>query len=310
MCLKSVLSFYACLTNISGLTNPGAYFHPLVAQDTVEFLQHFAPVHFQKGVKFDNWVRLVPSFLAPTVASWFRYLSYGSVLSGHKIRLYRSEGAMLSSVEDFWPGHVGFQSFVWMGVCDDVAVWTQSGAIFEEWLDKSGDLTNSYLPSIRQENNVALIMYKRNSPINLLFSKNDVALYWPEDRFDEVLSVQMNDNSVGNGEDGLLHWILRLIFGSPKTGSWILGRRGDSYVAVYRPCGDQTEMGWYACGAYTDTQLWASVVSDSTKHGSFEAFAAVIQESVVEESSRFRLFQSSFYSATIKVDGKTISHEW
>lgn len=290
--------------------NPGAYFHPAVAQDTVEFIQHFAPVHFQQGLRIGSWARLIPSFLAPIAASWFEDLSVGSVTSGHQIRLYRSEGAMLSSVEDFWPGHVGYQSFVWMGVCDDIAVWTQSGNIFEDWLDKNGDITNSYLPFIRQESNVALIMYKRNSPFNLLFSDNDVALYWPEDRFDEVSSVQINDSNAGNGDGGLFQWIFRLIFGSPKTGSWVLGRRGDSYIAVYRPCGDQTDKGWYACGAHTDTQLWVAVVSDSTKHGGFETFASVIQESVVEESSRFRLFQSSVYTATINVDGKTISHEW
>jgi hypothetical protein len=65
-------------------------------------------------------------------------LTVGSVWSGNNIPLYRQEGAMLTSVDNFWSGHVGGQTFPWVAVAGDVPVWTQSGLVKTNWLDKEG----------------------------------------------------------------------------------------------------------------------------------------------------------------------------
>jgi len=248
-------------------------------------VQHFAPVVFSSSFVVDNWIDLLPSSLAPFAANLVEQLGRGSVLSSSKIRLYRNEGSMLSSLEDFWPGYVGYQSFPWMGVCDDVAIWTQSGEVYENWLDKSGDIVNSHLPYVVQESNVALIMYKPNSA---RLSK-DVALFWEDSRFDQVMMVQ------GAATAG---------------GSWVLGRREDSYIAVHRPCGDRKDQGWFACEGNAGRQVWATVVGDKTKHGDFEDFASIIEAATVEESVTNRCFRAPLYTATVTVDGTIVSHDW
>jgi hypothetical protein len=230
---------------------------------------------------------------------------------------------MLSSVLDFWPGYVGYQTFVWMGVCDDVAVWTQSGIVEEKWLDRSGDIANSHLPSVVQESNVVLIVYQPYAPMRT--DNRDVALYWPAQRFDEVATIDHvlnSDDTIGSLFNGgiwdWLSWIWRLIFGEPKKslGSWILGSRGDSFIAVLRPCSDQTKMGWNTCGGDNGRQFWAAVVGDATRHKSFANFTDLVQKAVVQDtspSSWFRLFPrggSLLNTVSITVDGTTITHVW
>ena len=298
----------------------GAYFHPLVAQDTVDFFQHFAPIVFTEEFTLDTWIQIIPSDVAPVVAAAVDRISVGSVISGNTIRLYRSNGSMLSSVTDFWPGRVGYQTFVWMAVCDDVAVWTQSGTVYENWLDRNGDITNSHLPaSILQESNVALIVYQPYSPIRS--ESNEVALYWPMQRFDNVTTV-IPENSSDMGSPflgsilGWLIWVWQLIFGAPSPlGSWVLGQRNDSYIAVYCPCDDRTVMGWYSCGGDQGRQVWVTVVGDASRHNSFADFTAVIQDAVVKDTSpsswsRRSPNGGSIYSVTVTVDSKTITHKW
>lgn len=293
---------------------PGAYFHPDVAQDTLEFIQRFAPVTFTGTTIIDEWIRIIPSSLAPVAASNLKWLGKGSVLSQGNIHLYRNQGSMLSSVQDFWPGYVGFQSFVWMGVCDDIAVFTQSGRVFENWIDKSGIITNSHLPAINQIGNVALIMYYPKSAISLLYK--DVALFWPNERFDEVKVVQGKDEA-----DNIFGWLYRMIFRIfdyliggfstlSKKGNWVVGRKGMSYIAVYRPCGDRIDKGWFSCSGDAGQQVWATVVGDASKHGSFEQFLDVISAASVESSMETRFRRLPAYVATIKVDKKTVHHEF
>jgi len=294
---------------------PGAYFHPFVAKDTIDFIRHFAPLTFSDALRLDEWVKAIPSFLAPIASFLFRRVSVGSVLSGNKIKLYRNHGSMLSSVENFWPGFMGFQAFPVMGVCDQIAVWTQSGQVTDDWFRRARSLTNTHLPFVVQESNVALIMYKPYYPMILSF--RDVSLFWPEKRFDEVVAVQAGDGEMksvetenSRGNENFMGWMWSLLFGPQSSGTWILGRKGESYIAVYRPCGDRREMSWYSCGGAAGRQVWAMVVSDATKHTSFEAFASVIEGAKVEESVSFRLFQRNKYEATVSVDGKTLHHEW
>lgn len=291
----------------------GAYVHPKTVADTLDFIRRFGSI--------DSTDFNVNSFFLPTsraskpLARLLKRLTYGTVCSGNSIRLYRSGGAMLSSIDSFWPGLVGGQAVPWMAVADTVPVWTQSGLVTEKWLDRDGDATNTHLPLIVQDGNMAMIMYKPERPMPLEIWGR-VALNWPEASFDEtrtVISTVVNDDLRGSlSFTSLFESLLGSSRDSAETaGSWILGRKGESYVAVFRPCGENMEKGWYACSGAAGRQLWAVVVGDQTRYGSFDSFAAVIAGSVVQASyRRRRLLQDPVYTTSLMLEGKRIQKEW
>lgn len=249
--------------------------------------------------------------LTPPLAKLFKRLTYGSVLSGHSIHVYRQAGSMLTSVENFWPGLVGGQTFPWMAVADVLPIWTESRLVGQDWLEMKAPLGNTHLPNVVQQDNFALIVYKPFKPMPLaLFG--DVALYWPpESDFDEVRSLE------SDGKDDRLLTVVAGAFwnwmngsSSGQNGSWLLGRKGDSYVAIFRPCGEKKEKGWYACSGVSGRQVWASIVGDSIRYGSFEAFAEAVQVSTVTEVYRWRWLGKPVYETSLTVDGKTIRHHW
>jgi len=292
----------------------GAYFNPEVLADTVDFVAHYAIQIYTKSLIIEDFIKMVPVSLAPLAAEFIddQLGGIGTDLSGATVKLYRNEGSMLSSVQHFWPGSVGHQAFLWIGVCDDVTVWTQSGPVKEAWLDKSGTITNTHLPSIKQVSNVALIMYKPKLPKYLLLK--DVALYWPENRFDEVMTLPQPDNGFNLWKwfVGFITWVLEQLFGLSKpTGTWILGRKNDSYIAVYRPCADRTDQGWFACKGDSGKQTWVAVVGEATTHGTFENFAKIIERATVKEATRkSRVTEDFVYSASVSVDGKVVGLTW
>jgi hypothetical protein len=280
----------------------GAYFHPDVAQDTLKFIKRYELVGFflkdvplvmlanMHGV---NLERLIPTALRPmaakTLAVASRSVSQSSVISGASIKLFRYGGSMLSSIQGFWPGRVGYQQFPWIAVADDIAVWTQSGRVGPEsdWDDRSHQIANTHLPYVAQDSNVAMIVYKPFLEVALaglfeLALDRSVALYWPVHRFEETHSV----------------------------GRWVLGRRGEAYVAVYRPCTD-TEQGWFSCAGNGGRQLWAAVVGNMARHGSLDDFMQVIKSATIQEEMAWNWRRTKReYHTSVTVDGRHLEHTW
>jgi hypothetical protein len=82
----------------------------LVAADTVSFFRHCGPIRLKEHVSVDG--KFLPSGnTVRPMAKLLDRLTVGSVWSGNNIRLSRQEGAMLTSVDNFWSGHVGGQTF-------------------------------------------------------------------------------------------------------------------------------------------------------------------------------------------------------
>jgi hypothetical protein len=289
----------------SALQFPGAYFHPLTAKDSVDFFKHFGPIRLTESITFTG--KFLPSGgAAQPVAKLLDRLTVGTVMSGNDIKVYRQAGSMLTSVDNCWPGVVGGQTFPWMAVADDVPVWTQSGLVQTNWLDKSG-ISNSHMPYVKQQGNVALIAYKPDKPMPLSLW-GDVALYWQEHRFTETRRV---DVSTRSGVLRLFNAFTEMMSGgNGQNGSWILGRRNSSYIAVFRPCGDKKQKGWYACSGIMGRQVWASVVGDESRYGSFDAFSEVVQGATVEESYRWRLMGRPLYVTSVAVEATKITLEW
>lgn len=319
-----LLLFMSCCGRVEFTNNShvlrikGGYTHPATVRDTIDFIKHYGPISFKSNIVL-NGDFLPPANAVPGLSKLLKRLTYGAVWSGNKIRLYRQGGSMLTSVSNFWPGLVGGQTFPWMAAVGDVPVWTQSGLVYKSWLKKSGFLTNSHLPMIKQESNVALIVYKPYRPMPLALWGN-VALYWDDDRYDEIRTVEIGEAGISSDSNrGILVTVLgsaldklvNLVYGRGyQTASWILGRRGDSYVAVYRPCGGDMENGWYACSGVSGRQVWATVVGDASRYDSFDGFANIIASASVSESYQWRFALKPRYITSVTVEATTVHNEW
>jgi len=125
-------------------------------------------------------------------------------------------------------------------------------------------------------------MYRHNWDLPIFGINNfDVYLYFEADYFDEVKEI----------------------------GNWILGRKADSYIAVYRHC-LATLNGKRACDV-SDGQTWAVVVGNSDTHANFEAFSDVIEDAQYEQRWYFDWQNFGWvYYGSIQVDGKSINHAW
>lgn len=250
---------------------------------------------------------LVPDFLARFFASFLNGQTAGSDYSGATVHLYKDRGVVLTSLEDYLVGTRGAEQFPWMATIHDIAVYTQSGPNSRCMNDVGGTVANTHLPKIVQSGNVALISYQPRwdvrIPFRLLGVLLDldlrVALSFPLDRFDEIV----------------------------ERGSWIIGRRQDSYVGVWRydglkpyDCaadladGKPCDQYFYTAGRRSDkASVWAVVVGNDQVHGSFENFVSVVEEGEVTESSHglidSLLFWSNNYRTSVTVDGKTLTSE-
>ena len=148
-------------------------------------------------------------------------ITRSSVISTADIEIYKNKGITLSSAQSYRSRYLGYQQWPWMANIDTVAVWTKSGEVFANWKDRSHSNSNTHLPYLKQDKNVALIMYRPIKNLALYgFGDFDVALYWSDSSFEETRTY---------------------------GGHWLMGRVGDSYVAVRRGCDNGMINGWPAC---------------------------------------------------------------
>lgn len=269
----------------------GGYFTQFTAGDTAHFVKHYDLLNSEENKEL-GLLELVPNFLFTPVAAIGGAFANSSSLTEAEINIYKNRGVVLSSVQDYFPGHRGWQQQPLAAVVGDIPVFFQSGDIPDNF-DYYSDLgMNTHLPKVKQNENAALLVYnpapllKAPSLIDIelldLFAWHPtVNLFWQGTKFDE------------QAEDG----------------KWIMGRRGNDYVAVYRDDTAQRSDGHYYSNRNDGRQLWAIVVGNSDTHGGFDNFKATISEATLTESFNFVLLQGkNVYAAELKVDGKTISN--
>ncbi|MCP3942665.1 MAG: hypothetical protein GY710_14415 [Desulfobacteraceae bacterium] len=248
----------------------GGYYHPDVADDTAYTVNYY---------DFDG-IPGIPIFLANWTSSLGATFSRSSVISQATFHIYKNQGVALSSVYAYNPGYFGYQQFPWMATVDDLAVWTQSGKVYSDWGDRSNDNVNTHLPRVMQDENIALIMYWPNTSI-VATQTTDVTLHWKDSDFDQIASYDR----------------------------WIIGKRNDSYIAVYRHR-TGTNNGWYYSQTNNGRQYWAVVVGNLSTHGSFSDFVNMVEQASTRESYTWSFSSGFKYYARVTIDGKTISHTW
>ncbi len=258
----------------------GGYFHPSVADETFWLIEEYNLWDHSHTNDYAGFAGL-PNWVAFPIAKVLASITRSSVLTGAVLVVFKNGPVVLSSVQNYYKGRLGYQQWPWAATVGTLAVWTQSGEVKRNWNDRSDQNVNTHLPYINQKENVALIMYKPNNDLDLYGFQNDVALYWPEEEFDETRSFNI----------------------------WLLGQQGDGYIAVRKHC-SRTINGYQACSD-SNGQTWAVVVGNSNIYGSFDKFEDVIKRAKFTKKKRWSWSKLRFqYYAKISVDGKTVSLKW
>jgi len=259
----------------------GGYFHPDVAESTARLIVDLNLWNHPEFIEFRSFSR-TPIELARDYAVLASAISESSVLSREEISIFKNKSITLSSVHDFWKGKLGYQQYPCIANVGTTAVYTGSGKPEPVWDNRPALHANEHLPCVTQKSNVALIMYRPERGLALWNHKElDVALHWKPEDFDE----------------------------ERESGLWLLGRQGNSYVAVRRKC-TGTINSVKACSD-PDAQTWVIVVGNDDLYGNFDNFQQIIEQAEFTEKWYYLNTTAEWvYYSQIKVDGKVIEYEW
>jgi hypothetical protein len=279
----------------------GCYVHPALVDYTVKVMKMYNLLHHGNfDVSYISMVWNQPIIFLRFLTRFFADISEGPNISGANVHVYKHRGVVLSSLEDFNTGMRSGQAWPWVANVDGIAVWTQSGVDRPSFEGAPRIPTNTLLPDVRSNKNVAFITYTQgNNPFERTLLRyflgsvsTRVGLFFPEDRFDEVR----------------------------KDGNWILGRKNESYIGVYRPGGEtRNDCSLYGNGTHYDpyycsdpagsggrSQSWAVVVGNSATHSSFTNFAQIVGTGQVSQRTSFSLLRGVQHEMVLSVDGKEL----
>ena len=255
------------------------YFHPDFVIETVSLLNDSA---MWNHVDFEL-INLFAGFPVEQYPMITTGLSGVTKTSNSKadIAIFKNGPVTLCSNEDFFKGKVGFQQWPVCANSGTSAVYTASGPVEADWQDRNSNNANYHLPYVDQTHNVALVMYRPESlPPVVPFASKDVALYWVDSVYDEIV------------EDDL----------------WLIGRENEGYVAVRRHCTDYID-GVRACESNAG-QTWVIVVGNEDMYGSFANFQTTVSQSQFTENWSVNSNGDSVYYASIEMDSILIEHYW
>ncbi|WDE05660.1 hypothetical protein SG34_001580 [Thalassomonas viridans] len=257
----------------------GGYFHPDTWSDTFWGIDDYYSLEEHQSFKdVATPLRILGKNLTPT-------FTRGSNLAGLNVDIYKNNSVVLSSLENHYGGYMGFQTWPWVATVEDIAVWSQSGEV-KSFNNRGSQTTNTHLPKVLQQGNLLMAIYWPNSEINAgdLFGPldTDVSLHWPTEAFDET----------------------------QENGRWIIGRKNDSYIAVFRGCSGKIN-GEYGCEGNRGRQLWGAYVGNSSTHGNYQNFVNSINNASYYNSLDFHFSCFCYrYHVRITVDGNKIDHYW
>ncbi len=195
---------------------------------------------------------LVGSPLLPEIARLLEPMSRGAALEATDTYTWRTPYYQLSGAQDFKPGAWTAQVHVWQATLDkDAYVFTSyPGGLEGDYA--AGLWVGGFVPRATFYRNVGIVQYRRpRIPLldEILFKDYSHA-YFPRKEFDEVV----------------------------QTGNWVMGRKGDAYVALYS---EHTPV-WSAENGYeliadSKENVWVVELGDLESNGAFHAFVAGIE---------------------------------
>ena len=188
-------------------------------------------------------------------------LSRGIALESMNTYVYRTPHYQLAGAQDYNPGYWGAQTQAWQATLDgDAYVFTSFPSEFglgDAGMTFATDWTGSWFPRATFHRNVGVIQYQRE-PVALVdtyLTSTHTHAYVPRERFDEFR----------------------------EEGNWVLGRKGDGYVALYsaQPT-TWSEDNDYELDAEGEANVWVVELGSADEHGDFDAFADAILGAHVE----------------------------
>ncbi|MCB9190514.1 MAG: T9SS type A sorting domain-containing protein [Flavobacteriales bacterium] len=258
----------------------GMYFHPYIAEHTGQLL---VDSNFWGHVDFTD-LSIISSFPVSQFEAIAIELDEMTVSRSDceaNVALFKNDETVLTSLQDYWKGKIGFQQWPIAANVGGTCVYTASGPVESDWTQRSSVNFNEHLPYIEQDGNVALVMYRPQevSPI-LPYNNKDVALHWVDTAFSDIT----------------------------ENGNWLFGNRNENYVAVRRACVGEIN-GVRACE--TDAgQTWVFVVGNDQMYSSYSNFQNIVSQSVFSETWTSDINGDSTYTASITFDGNTIEYAW
>ncbi|MEZ6183680.1 MAG: hypothetical protein R3F62_01570 [Planctomycetota bacterium] len=221
----------------------GAYAHPRV----VPLSQRMVAAHGLGGrPEFAPLSLDAPAEALSTLSRALGRVSRGPLLCGANLTVFHGPDALLSSVQDFRPGTLGFQVHAWQATLDREAFvfsnapgpWNRPGP--GAWAG------STHLPRVIQVRDVLVALYRPGIAQRLAFPRETHA-YVPRAGFDELREV-----------DG-----------------WVCARKGSGYLALRsaRPTRWRGEQELVADGAQN---AWVCQVGSAAEDGSFARFVAGI----------------------------------
>jgi len=232
------------------------YVAPEVIAGTFQMLDDFT---MWEGFLWKDLQFLRPLVGAPLLeeVAWvLEPMSRGVTLESVKTYTYRTPHYQLSGAQDFKPGSWTGQVHIWQATLDQEAYvfTTYPGGVAGDYA--GGAWTGGFVPRAALYKNVGIIQYRRPQiPLLdvILFTDYSHA-YVPRNSFDEFV----------------------------ETGSWVIGRKGDAYVALYseHPTAWSTENG-YELIADAKENVWIVELGDLDSNGPFSSFVAGIEAAQV-----------------------------
>lgn len=166
-------------------------------------------------------------------------------LSEANIETYRTPNYMLSSVQAYRPGSVGYQQHIWQATLGvDAVVFTTNPGSREEGVCPNQWAGNAAMPRAAQYKNVLVCIY--NTPENIKLPISHA--YFPTYLFDEVI----------------------------EKDSWTFARKGEAYLALYSQ--NKTVWRYNKTGQKAELEvnspdnIWLCEMSDRTQWKSFQNF--------------------------------------
>lgn len=191
----------------------------------------------------------VPDFLS--TVDYYHAEAIGIITTGATLTIFKNQNSMLSSIQDFNVGMIGYQTHPWSASTGTISIWCNVGrANFLP--DPASNIQLNALPNCSQSGNLLLVGFKPDPSAYNLKSKFEVLFFWPSLLWDE----------------------------SSFVGGWHFGREGDSFVAirdVYLDSGTVT-IGADRLTSAAAIQVWAVVVGNTNMYGTFAAFQSAVAE--------------------------------
>jgi len=139
----------------------------------------------------------------------------GMALTKANLYTFRNKDVMLSSIQSWRRGQVGYQVQCWQATIDcDVAVWTTYPAAGQHSEGPDWWTGSAVIPRLVQRGDAAIVMYAPD-PFGYQFFAfgHRTHIWWPEKDFEESLERRQH--------------------GANVDGVWFFGRKGKGYIGIF-----------------------------------------------------------------------------